>query len=207
MKVETLHWRKVEEIDHQYVVFLPEGYEDSKEDWPLMVYIGGGADAERYKKHLTPIRQHPWVVLAPILPPAPEGTEGFHIDWNPQILGEIVRKFIDDYRIDKERVVLMGFSMGGSQAWQLPFWHRDIFSKVAAISGVCHPWKLKHYPKIPVQVFSGETEEFLQAHIDTVKMGKFFGVDVKHTIWPGLGHGECCNKTMRHQPLIDWLLS
>ena len=44
-------------------------------------------------------------------------------------------------------------SMGGSGAWKLPFYEQDLFAKSVVIAGVCHPWSLRHYPKIPVWAF------------------------------------------------------
>ena len=99
----------------------------------------------------------------------------------------------------------MGFSMGGSAAWETPFWHPDLFDKVVVISGSCHPWQVRHYPEIPVRVYSGETEFWLQQHTNTVNTAKSFGVDVTHTIWPNAGHGQCCAQTLRSEALWRWL--
>ncbi|MDF1756002.1 MAG: alpha/beta hydrolase-fold protein [Verrucomicrobiales bacterium] len=203
----TLEWRNEEKINHDYLVFLPSDYGEEKEKlWPLIVYLhGGGGTAQIVKNHLRPHLERPFVFLAPICPPAPEGVAEHYKNWDPRMVGAIVKKVVGDYAIDEKRCALLGFSMGGSGAWAMPFYHPELFDRVVVMSGSCHPWKLRHFPKIPVRVYSGEKESWLPQHTNTVRSARSFGVDVTHTIWPGAGHGACRQRTMLDEELWDWI--
>ena len=205
----TYTHEKSETTRHDYLVFLPDGYEESgKKVWPLLVYLhGGGGTAAKVTQQLTPHRDRPFLIVAPICPPVPEGVDGKYKNWDPELLGPIVHTVGNDYRVDKTRTTLMGFSMGGSGAWALPFYHPDLFTRVVVMSGSCHPWKLKHYPKIPIRVYSGAKEPWLPQHTHTVESAKQFGLDVTHTIWPGASHGGCRQQTMNDESLWEWLIS
>ncbi|MFC2079288.1 alpha/beta hydrolase-fold protein [Candidatus Bipolaricaulota bacterium] len=207
MLKETLLWSNEERVKHDYWVFLPDGYEHSSVDWPAIVYLhGGGANPPQVKKRIIPLTKLPAILLVPICPPLPAGVKEHYQVWNEEILGSIVRHVLAEFRIDTKRCALAGFSSGGSAAWALPFYHPDLFSKVAVISGSCHFWKLRFYPSIPVWAFSGANEEWLQHHKYTVDTATSFGIEVTHTIWPSLAHSECRDRTLSYPPLIDWLL-
>jgi predicted peptidase len=204
---KTLEWKCEEKINHDYLVLLPVGYGQQKgKQWPMIVYLhGGGGTAASVSKQLASYRNRPFVFLAPICPPAPKGVPKYQTNWDPRLVGAIVRSVLADYAINEKRCSLMGFSMGGSGAWALPYFYPDLFDRVVVMSGSCHPWKLKHYPKIPVRVYSGEKESWLPQHTNTVNSARSFGVNVSHKIWPGVGHGACRQKTMADETLWSWL--
>jgi predicted peptidase len=203
----TFEWKSEKKVSHDYLVFLPSGYDAAGEKkWPMVVYLcGGGGNAKPVNRQFAPHRDRPFVFLAPICPLAEEGVPGHYTKWNPEIVGEIVKKVIAEHSIDEANCSLMGFSMGGSGAWELPFYHPELFSRVVVMSGSCHPWKLKHYPKIPVWVFSGSKEPWLPQHTNAVNSAKQFGLDVSHTIWPGAGRGAGRQRTMSDEALWEWL--
>jgi predicted peptidase len=202
----TLQWRYEERVDHDYLVLPPDEYAADGRDWPMVVYLyNGGGGAEGAMAAVEPLRHESYLLLVPIFPPVPEGVPGKHVNWNMRIVGAIIERACCDFRVDEARCSLVGFSMGGSAAWALPFWYPERFERVAVISGSCHPWKLKYYPHIPVWSFSGSREEWLPQHANTVRSARQFGVDVTHTIWPGLGHGACHHRTMRYAPFHAWL--
>ena len=202
----TFAWRCDERVDHDYLLFKPRGYDDSNRDWPMLVYLhGGGGTAEGTTAALDPLRGEPYVILAPICPSEQPGREPFQHDWDMRILGALIDSVCDAHRVDESRVSLMGFSMGGSGAWLLPYFEQDRFCRVAVVSGACHPWMIKHYPPIPVWSFSGSDEEFRPQHTHSVVSARQFGVDITHTIWHDAGHGQCFHNTVRYPPLQAWL--
>lgn len=204
---KTLEWRTEEKIDHDYLLFLPDDYgREENKKWPLIVYLhGGGGTSRVVENQLKDHRNRPFVFLAPICPPVPQGVPEYQNNWDPRLVGAIVKRVISEYEIDATRCSLIGFSMGGSGAWALPFYHPGLFDRVVVISGSCHPWKLKHFPAIPVRAYSGEKEPWLPQHTNTVNTARSFGVEVSHTIWPGAGHGACRQRTMADEALWKWL--
>lgn len=102
-----------------------------------------------------------------------------------------------------ERSVI-GLSMGGSGAWELPSFEPTLFSKSVVIAGVCHPWSLRHYPMIPVWVFVGADDYMRKEQPDTVTSAKRFGVDVVETVCEGTDHGGIFKNAMADQRMLDW---
>jgi pimeloyl-ACP methyl ester carboxylesterase len=106
----------------------------------MIVYLhGGGGTAKLVKRQFAPHRDRPFVILAPICSPAEDDVPEYYTKWDPEIVGAIMKKVITEHSIDTVNCFLMGFSMGGSGAWELPFYHPELFRRVVVMSGSCHP--------------------------------------------------------------------
>jgi len=92
-------------VQAKYLLYLPEGYASSKEDWPLILFLHGagerGANLDKVKKHGPPRlieegKSFPFVIVSPQCPlmgwwPSVEQTETLsalidHITANYRIL-------------------------------------------------------------------------------------------------------------------------
>jgi predicted peptidase len=121
-------------------------------------------------------------------------------------LGGLVREIGTLYRIDAEQRSVIGFSMGGSGAWDLPSFEPELFTKSVVIAGVCPPWALRHYPKTRVWVFVDEKDYMRKEQQETVSSAKRFGVDVVQTVWTDVDHGGIFKRAMSYQRMLDWLV-
>ncbi len=203
----THSWHNEETVINSYEVLLPPNYEDSQKLWPLVVCIIGGGGSDDLESQIGQLMQQDVVILYPTIHEQPDWVVPHRHNWNFRALNAIIRKVIDDFHINKHQVMVTGFSMGGTAAWELGYYQPNLFCRVGVISGSVQAWKLKHYPNIPVRVYSGSEEEFCRAHSFSVELAKDFGNDIKHTIWPGLGHGECFKKTINDQSFLKWLVT
>ncbi len=97
--------------------------------------------------------------------------------------------------------------MGGSAAWELPFYEQELFAKSVVLAGVCHPWALRHYPRIPVWAFVGAEDYMRKEQQETITSARRFEVDVVETVWPDADHGEIARKAMSYQRMLDWLVT
>ncbi|MCB1099062.1 MAG: prolyl oligopeptidase family serine peptidase [Verrucomicrobiae bacterium] len=133
--------------------------------------------------------------------------------------GEIdVQEAIDDvisqYNIDENRIVLMGFSMGGAGAWHLGAHYTDRFCAVHAGAGFAETarynrLKSEDYPpkyeqelwgwydvpnyalnflNVPLIAYSGEMDKQKQAADIMAAALKAEGHTLQHIIGPGMGH-------------------
>lgn len=195
-------------LSYQCIISLPAEYEsDAKKTWPMVLYLHGGGEKkpDRLRQMIQPFTDLPAIVVAPICPLSDDGP---HLtNWNWKMLGEVVRELDGKYRIDPERRSVVGFSMGGSGAWELPFHQPGLFSKSVVIAGVCHPWSLRNYPKIPVWVFVGAKDYMRKEQQETITSAKRFQVDVVETVWEGADHGGIFQRAKAYQPMLDWLVS
>ncbi len=113
----------------EYVVYLPNGYEESGETWPLFFYLHGGglaggelSDLESQMEGRFVSLELPVIVAAPLLPN--NGT------WDPEILNVILDRLFHDYRVDVDRVYLSGHSRGGNGSWKFGTSYPDRFAAV-----------------------------------------------------------------------------
>jgi len=133
--------------------------------------------------------------------------------------GEIdIFEAIDDvakrYKIDWERIALMGFSMGGAGAWHVGAHYADRFAIVHAGAGFVETAQYNHlkpenYPpayeqalwglydvpgyvrnlfNLPVVAYSGEIDKQMQAALVMEKAFAAEGRQLTHLIGPGMGH-------------------
>ena len=203
----TFEWHSEETLSCEYDVLLPKGYEDSDKQWPLVVCMVGGGGDEDIASRIRPLLEQDVVILYPTIHAQQDYVVDGRHNWNFRLLNDMVRKVIAEFKIDTKQVISTGFSMGGTAAWELPYYQPELFCRVGVISGSVQAWKLKHYPSIPVRVYSGSAEEFCKAHTYSVDLAKDFGNDINHTIWPDLGHGECFQRTINDPDFIKWLVT
>ena len=195
------------ELSYRCVVTLPSEYEEQRDRaWPMILFLhGGGAPKpDQLKRSIRNLSDLPAIVVAPMCQASPDGP--LYTNWHWKHLGKVVRDVSQAYRVDPARRSVIGFSMGGSGAWELPFHEPQLFSKAVVIAGVCHPWSLRHYPKIPVWVFVGSEDYMRKEQQETVTSAKRFGVDVVETIWNGADHGGIFRRAMSEQRMLDWLV-
>jgi predicted peptidase len=195
-------------LTYRCIVSIPAGYDAAPDrSWPMILWLhGGGAPkAEQLKRSIRWLAGLPAIIVAPICPTSPDG--GLYTNWHWKMLGQVVREISSEYRVDPKMRSVIGFSMGGSGAWELPFYEPKLFSKVVVIAGVCHPWSLRHYPKISVWAFVGAEDYMRKEQQETITSAKRFGVDVVETVWPGADHGGIYARARSYQPLLNWLVS
>ncbi|QDS93374.1 Putative esterase [Roseimaritima multifibrata] len=197
-----------ETLRYRCLVNLPDDYEvDAERHWPLILFLhGGGAlNVETLKESIGGLTGLPAIVVTPICPPSKYGER--YTNWDSMHLGEVVREIGKEYRIDAKRRSVVGFSMGGSGAWELPSYENKLFAKSVVIAGLCHPWSLRHYSTTQVWVFVGAKDYMRKEQQETVTSAKRFKVDVVETVWEGEDHAGIFRRAMSYQRMLDWLVS
>jgi predicted peptidase len=195
-------------VTYRYLCSLPDGYDAQPERrWPMVLWLHGGGreNPESLSRSIASLVAQPALVVAPICPLPPDGVDCRYVNWDFHTLGDLVRQVSDTYRVDPHRRAVVGFSMGGSGAWELPFYEPELFTKVVVMAGVCHPWSLIHYPRAAVWCFIGEHDGLREAQEHTVHMARKFNVDVIQTLWPDTDHSGVCRRTLAHRPMLAWL--
>ena len=195
-----------EKLSYQCMVNLPAEYAaDADRAWPMVLFLHGGGPPKNLAMTIEPLTALPAIVVAPICPPSADGPR--YTNWNWRMLGEVVREISSKYRVDPAKRSVIGFSMGGSGAWELPSFEPDLFTKSVVIAGVCHPWSLRHYPKTQVWAFVGLKDYMRKEQQETVTSAKRFGIDVVESTWKDADHGGIFRNAIRHQPMLNWLVS
>ena len=122
-------------------------------------------------------------------------------------LRDFARAVCGDPRVDKERVYLMGASMGGYGTWQLAMSLPELFAAMIPICGGGMKWNAKRLVSLPVWAVHGELDTAVAAEesirlVDAVNQA---GGSAKLTLLKGVGH-NAWDYTFANQEMFDWLL-
>ena len=197
-------------VSCQYLLFLPEGYGEQKQDWPLILFLHGagerGDDLEKVKVHGPPKiveskKDFPFIVVSPQCPKD---------DWWPK-MADVLINLLDDivsrYNVDKERIYLTGLSMGGYGTWSLACEYPDQFAAIAPICGGGNPEKACNLKNVPIWVFHGAKDNAvpLKRSEEMVNAVKACGGDARLTVYSDVGH-DSWTVTYNNEELYDWFL-
>ncbi len=121
----------------------------------------------------------------------------------------LVRELIARYpTIDADRVYLIGFSMGGSGAWDMLMRHSDVFAAGVPITGVADVSRARLLASMPIWSFHGELDE-----VSPVQNGRRMfdalrqvGAPARYTEFKGVGHGSI-GPALDQPELFSWLFA
>ena len=185
-----------------YLVYLPEGY-GGTEAWPLVVFLHGsgerGTDPDRLRK-IGPLRlKLPVIIAVPQCLPS--------CSWEPDAVAELVESVASCYSVDRRRIYLMGFSMGGFSVVQTVAAYPDLFAAVVPISGGGNPADGEKLRSLPVWAFHGAIDKTVPLNqseqmIDAIDKA---GGKAKLTVLPNVGH-SICDTVCSRADLWQWLI-
>ena len=192
----------------QYLLSFPAGYDNSKQKWPLVLFLHGagetGNDLEKVKTHGPPKLVEtkgpfPFILVSPQCP-----SRG----WNPDVLNALLDSLIKEHRVDKNRVYVTGLSMGGYGTWALAAAHPEKFAAIAPICGGGNPADAGKLARLPIWVFHGgkDTTVPLQRSEEMVQAIRAAGGNPKFTIYPEAGH-DSWTATYANEEFYQWLLA
>lgn len=199
-------------VIRRYLLYLPEGYGEKNQSWPLMLFLHGagerGDDLQLVKTHGPPriVENRQGFPFILVSPQCSEG--GWWTDEEQlEFLEALLKTILAEYRIDIHRIYLTGLSMGGYGTWSLALRNPQLFAAIAPICGGGDPGQVCRIKKVPVWVFHGardavvpvaEAEKMVQAL-------KVCGGNVRFTVYPEAGH-DAWTKTYNNPELYQWFL-
>ena len=193
----------------------PDGY-DFQQAAPLYVWLHGRGDktTDLYFLHQRATRPGQLKLKdALVLHPFGRHCIGFKSAGEIDVL-EAIDSVVDRYKIDRDRIVLAGFSMGGAGAWHIGAHYTDRFAAVHAGAGFAETklytrlaadafppkyeqalWQVYDVPSyarnllnVPLIAYSGEIDKQKQAADVMAAALKEQAGELKHVIGPGMGH-------------------
>jgi predicted peptidase len=191
-----------------YLLFLPQGYEKSKESWPLMLFLHGsgesGTNLAKLKKHGPPKvveskPDFPFILVSP---------QSHGHGWTNQTLMALLDSVASQYRVDRNRIYLTGLSMGGFGTWSLAAAHPEEFAAIVPICGGGNTNDAKKLAALPIWVFHGAKDPTVPVarSREMVAAIKAAGGRVKYTEYPEAMH-DCWTQTYDNPQLYQWLLA
>lgn len=193
-----------------YLLDLPQGYEaDTARQWPLVIFLHGsgerGSDLSKLRRHGPPElvaqgKQFPFILVSP------QAKAGYLIGTQIiEVLDEVARK----YRVDTDRVILTGLSLGGNSTWFTALEFPERFAAIVPIAATTDPANMPRLRQLPTWLFEGGKDtNITQGRVTLmVEAMKAAGVPFKFTLYPEAGHGESWKKAYDDPALYEWMLA
>src|SRR5207244_6188712 len=95
-----------------------------------------------------------------------------------------------DYRVDANRVYLMGHSMGGDGTWSIAMAHPELFAALGPIAGGGNPAGMENIKNIPQYVTHGDDDRTVNVSQSRlmVEAGKKLAAPITYVEVPGGSH-------------------
>lgn len=117
----------------------------------------------------------------------------------------LLDELTQEFSIDRDRLYVVGFSMGGFGAWIAASRHPDLFAAAAPIAGGGDPTQIVE-TKAKIWAFHGTADKVVpvarsRQMVDALKKA---GAQVRYTEYPGVGH-EVWKLVYADRELPKWL--
>ncbi len=189
-----------------YLVYTPEGYaNDTLRQWPVLYFLHGawaGGDAEKLRQVVVPRmleegKKLPFIVVAPL------GIK--ERSWQVNILDELYEHINEVYRVDPERVYVLGISLGASGAWDWAYVSPQKFAAIAPVAGPCieleKAWRVR---SIPTWIFQGSGDVSKERSQQCISTLKRYNNSVHYTYYEDLDHMSIINEACQSEELFQW---
>ena len=191
-----------------YRMYVPTAYNGTRA-FPLIIALhglGGTEDAffTGYEGQMPPLAErHGYIVAAPLgyrvdgsygwglgNPPADPATRRLQ-ERSEQDVMQVLELVKQQYKIDENRIYLLGHSMGAIGTWKIGPKYPHIWAALAPISGSGSPATLERIRNIPEVVVHGDDDRTVNVQGSRTMVAKMkeLGIEVKYIEVPGGSHG------------------
>lgn len=197
-------------MSYRYLLYLPKAYaEDAARRWPLVLFLHGsgerGDDLAALERHGPPKLlegrdDFPAVVVSP------QCLEGEF--WDARALVALLDDVTRRLRVDPDRVVVTGLSMGGRGTWDLAMTAPERFAAIAPICGGAIPDRACRLRSVPVRAYHGARDAVvpLLESRTVVEAVKACGGEAELVVYPDATH-DSWSATYADPAFWGWLLS
>jgi predicted peptidase len=225
-KTETLAHSNSQGKCMPYRLYSPPRLEPGK-TYPLVVSLhGAGSRGDDNVKHLVPWvagwtaddvqKDNPCFIVMPQTKmqwvPVAFNNGSYSVDKRPPsesivLLKEMVDVLLATKPIDRNRVYVVGTSMGGYGAWDFVLRNPDLPAAVVVFCGAGDPSAVDRLKDVPVWVFHGDQDKVVpvSGSTDMIQALKALGAtDARLSLYEGVGH-DVYTKSWKHPGLVEWM--
>ena len=176
-----------------YDVLLPDGYDDSDQTYPLVLFLhGGGTNGYKLLRMSQEWIEELWDqnLLPPMVFVTPQvGPYSFYLDfkdgskkWESLVTGPFLKEVRNNYRVssEPERTLLAGVSMGGAGALQIGLKRPAQFRAIAAVEPAIQP--ALRWEDVDKKMFFWFTAEQWEERFGKPVSGEFWAANNPATI-------------------------
>ena len=217
----------------KYRIYLPDGYETSDKDYPVLMFFHGagevGNDNELQLKYdgfkdMMNDADSPVLDSIVIAPQCPSGEKWVNVpawtncEYSTETIAEsasleaalkLLKYYAENERINENAIYSMGLSMGGYATWDIAVRHSELLAAIAPICGGCDTSKAALLADMPVYTFHGSADTTVPptGTRNMVNALREAGNEnVEYIEYDGQGHGVW-DPAMRTEGLADWIFS
>ena len=192
----------------RYTLSLPRSLSPG-ESYPLVVALHyGGKVTPFYSKDFIMSFVKPALQDLKVIFVAPDcPAEGWTNAVSETAVLELILLLMEKYNIDSDRIVLMGYSMGGSGTWYMAARHPDLFSAAIPISAPADQSTTPIIQDVPLYVIHGGQDElFPLADVKLLcQKQKSGGAEIKLMIVEGVSHYQLARFIIPLKSSIPWI--
>ena len=109
-----------------------------------------------------------------------------------------------DYKVNPDRIYMMGHSMGGFGTWSIAMKHPDLFAALGPFAGGGTPSGMTKIKHIPQYVVHGDNDRTVNVNMSRsmVEAGKKAGTKIVYVEVPGGGHSDIV--VPQFAPMLDF---
>ena len=204
--IRTEH--REEKFIFPFVEYSPK---NKREGMPIIIQLHGAGERGEGGEDLVLVDKHGFSnVIAEkeidaifVMPQCPNNTF-----WAARVesIIKFIEAVIEEYRADRNRVYLLGLSMGGYGTWFTAMARPDLFAAIAPVCGGGMAWNASTLT-MPVWAFHGALDETVSFNQSKEMIDKLtaLGRDAKLTVFENEGHS--IQTLAINEELINWLLS
>ena len=110
--------------------------------------------------------------------------------------------------VDRERVYLTGYSMGGCGAWEVASYDPSRFAAIVPICGGGDASQAERLKNMSIWAFHGDKDDVVPLRVseEMVEAVKQCGGQPRFTVYRGYGH-EMWSVTYQDSQLYEWLIA
>lgn len=212
---DSAYYQFAKHKEMPYRVMVPSGY-DSMQNYPLVIFLHGiderGTDNEKQLKWGASLfksdsvrKEHPSFVIFPQCP------AGYY--WANDVPMEALKALIDDFasknNVDKNRVYIVGLSMGAYGTYEMVARNPGMFAAAIAISGEGDLNRSKNMAHTEWKIYAGKKDNIVTWD-KSERMAKGLensGAKVSLTVYPDANHMGSWVNAFAEPDFCSWLYS
>lgn len=176
-----------------YGISIPPGY-TSREPRPLVLALHPGGERTPYyglsfmRGIVSPaLKELGAIIVAPDCP-----TRAWSDPEAERAVMALLESVMKEYAIDRRRILVTGFSLGGRGTWFMSSRHADFFTAAIPIAGSSGEEPLERLGRIPTYVIHSRNDQVVPFDPDqrTTQQLEKLGRTVRFEALEGLGHYE-----------------
>ena len=192
---------------YSYWLYVPKKL-SVRNKLPLVIFLHGrgecGDDGKGvltygFPKYISEGQDYDFVLIAPQLPSA-TCSSGYY---GKNVMA-IIEKVINTYPIDEERIIITGFSLGGSSTFNMLKQYPDFFAGAIPMAAITN--YDDNLTKTPIWSFHGKNDTAVSYRDNQYVMQKIISVNPnsKFTLLENEGH-TICNQVHKRNDVLNWI--